>query len=114
MEANERLRITWKDSQGWTRAPTPLEVEALVRPEGLVEAFMARIEAMADAPAPPAERPAAIAGLEKELEQLQRVDEALVTAAEARGEEVARSHDVPPWVLLEVHVAGKPQKRAAA
>jgi hypothetical protein len=61
---------------------------------------------------PPQERPAAIARLEKELEQLQRVEEALITAAAERSEVVARSHDVPPWVLLGVRVAEKP-KRAA-
>jgi hypothetical protein len=79
-----------------------------------VAALAARIEAMARAPAPPPpqERPAAIARLEKELEQLQRVEEALITAAAERSEVVARSHDVPPWVLLGVRVAEKP-KRAA-
>jgi hypothetical protein len=75
---------------------------------------MRRIEEMVDTPLPPAERPAAIARLEQELEQQQRIEEALVTAAEARGEDVARSHDVPPWVPLGVAVAEKPQKRAAA
>jgi hypothetical protein len=107
------LVITTKDATGWDRDLTPLQIEALMRPDELVAAFMARIESMADTPVPPAERPAAIAELERELEQLQRTEEALITAAEGRGEEVTRSHDVPPWVLLGVAVAEKPQKRAA-
>jgi hypothetical protein len=89
----ETLVITTKDGAGWDRDLTPLQIEALMRPDELVEAFMARIEAMAETPVPPAERPAAIAGLERELETLQRVEEALITAAEARGEEATRSSE---------------------
>jgi hypothetical protein len=47
---------------------------------------MAEVERMACDPAPLAERPARIAALEREIEELSHVEEALVDAAIARGE----------------------------
>jgi hypothetical protein len=47
-------------------------------------------------PLPVAQRPPRIAALERELEELQRVEEALVASAIAAGEPVYRSPSAPP------------------
>jgi hypothetical protein len=81
-----------------------LQIEALMRPDDLVEAFMARIRSMADAPAPPAERPARIRALESEIEQLEFIEEALVMQALDRGEPVERRSDASPLAVLQARV----------
>jgi hypothetical protein len=89
-------------------------MEALMRPTELTDAFVALIERRAEAPCSVAERPARIAALEKEVEGLRYIEEALLTAATAQGEVVTRSTDAPPWCVLGVKIVEKPQKRAAA
>jgi hypothetical protein len=61
IQAGETLVISTRDSSGWERDLTPLQVQALLEPTKLAAAFLARIEALAAAPAPPAARPARIA-----------------------------------------------------
>ena len=51
-------------------------------------------------PLPVAERGPRVAALESELSELQHVEEALVTAAIAAGEPVARSSSAPPAAVL--------------
>jgi hypothetical protein len=52
---------------------------------------MAEVEHMTNDAMPLAERPARTAGLEREIEELSHIEEALVEAAIARGEPVHRS-----------------------
>jgi hypothetical protein len=65
---------------------------------------MAEVERMACDPAPLAERPARIAALEREIEELSHVEEALVDAAIARGEPVHRSASALPQAVLGVRI----------
>jgi len=57
---------------------------------------MTEVERMANDPLPVAERPARIAALERELDDLHRVEEVLVAAALATGQGVHRSPSAPP------------------
>jgi hypothetical protein len=59
-----------------------------------------------------AQRPPRIAALERELDELQRVEEALVAAAVAAGEPVHRSPSAPPAAVLGVRVADKVSRAA--
>jgi hypothetical protein len=62
---------------------------------------------MANDPPPVAQRTPRIAALERELEELYRVEEVLVAAALAAGQSVYRSTSAPPAVVLGVRVADK-------
>jgi hypothetical protein len=90
--------------EAWPQAATPEQLEALKRPDELVDAYMRRIEEMADAPVPPAQRPARLAALAREVDALAYVEESLVTAAAAAGETVTRSTDAAPAAVLGVRV----------
>jgi hypothetical protein len=85
--------------------PTVLQLEALVRPTGLVEALLREVEKMALGSCPPAERPARLRELEREIEQLEHVEEQLVLAALERNEAVERRGDASPASILGVKVA---------
>jgi hypothetical protein len=61
---------------------------------------------------PVAQRPPRIAALERELEELHRVEEALVAAAIAAGEPVHRSPSAPPAAVLGVRGADKVSRAA--
>jgi hypothetical protein len=60
---------------------------------------------MANDPLPVAQRPPRIAELERELDELHRVEEALVVAAIAAGQPVHRSPSAPAVAILGVRVA---------
>ena len=62
---------------------------------------------MANDPLPVAERPPRVAALERELDELHRVEEALLVAAIAAGQPVHRSASAPPAAVLGITVAGK-------
>ena len=105
IEEGETLRVEWgRDPSGWPKEPTPLQVEALVRPDGLVAAFMGKVERMARGSAPPSERPARIRALESEIEQLEYLEEALVMQALDRDEPVERRSDASPLAVLQARV----------
>jgi hypothetical protein len=69
---------------------------AMLFPEKLADAAMAEVERMANDPVPHSKRPARIAALEREIDELSHVEEALIEAAIARGEAVHRSPSAPP------------------
>jgi hypothetical protein len=70
------------------------------------------VERMANAPLPVAQRAPRVAALERELDELHRVEEALVTAAIATGQPVHRSPSAPPAAVLGVRVADKVSRAA--
>jgi len=66
----------------------------------------------ANDPLPVAHRAPRIAALERELDDLHRVEEALVAAAIAAGQPVHRSPSAPPPAVLGVRVADKVSRAA--
>jgi len=68
---------------------------------------MDEIERMANVPLPVAQRAPRVAALERELDELHRVEEALVAAAIATGQPVHRSPSAAPTAVLGVRVADK-------
>jgi hypothetical protein len=69
---------------------------------------MGEVERMANDPLPVAQRAPRVAALERELDELQRVEEALVAAAIAGGHPVHRS----PSAVLGIRVADKASRAA--
>jgi hypothetical protein len=65
-------------------------------------AAMREVERMANDPTPMAERPVRVAALERELDELYRIEEALVSDATAAGQAVHRRSDVTPAAVLGV------------
>ena len=61
---------------------------------------------------PVAQRPPRIAALESDLDELHRVEEALVAAAIAAGEPAHRSPPAPPAAVLGVRVADEVSRAA--
>jgi hypothetical protein len=70
------------------------------------------VERMANDPLAVAQRPPRIAALERDLDELHRVEEALVAAAIAVGQPVHRSPSAPPAAVLGVKVADKVSRAA--
>ena len=66
---------------------------------------------MAD-PIPVAQRPALIAALEREIDELSHVEEALIEAAIARGETVNRLPSELPQAVLGVRIAERGSRAA--
>ena len=107
--ANEKLRIIWPGCKQNLQGPDektadPLALFAILFKDRMVDAIMAEATRMANEPVPLAERPARIAALEREIEELSRAEEALVEAAIARGDPVHRSGSAPPVAVLGVRV----------
>jgi hypothetical protein len=75
---------------------------------------MREVERIANDPLPQAERKERIAELEREIEQLAYVEEALVAAAIAGGEDVQRSSSAPPQAVLQVRVVEATKSSRAA
>ena len=73
---------------------------------------MGEVERMANDPLPVAQRPPRIAALERALDELHRVEEALVAAAITAGQPVHRSPSAPPAAVLGVRVADKVSRAA--
>jgi hypothetical protein len=71
---------------------------------------MGEVERMANNPLPVAHRASRIAALERELDELHRVEEVLVVAAIAAGQPVYRSPSAPPAACWEC--ASRPRCRA--
>jgi hypothetical protein len=70
---------------------------AFLQPDVLVDRLMAEINRIANTPYPLAEREQQIAELEREIDRLQRTEEAIVVATGA-----PREAGCPPWVVLGV------------
>ena len=81
---------------------------AFVEPDVLAERLMAEIDRIANTPCPLAEREQQIAGLEREIDRLQRTEEAIVVATGA-----PRERGCPPWVVLGVKAVEARGIRAA-
>jgi hypothetical protein len=95
IEAGQRLEVRWRD---------PLLLVASLMPERLVERIYDAAQRAASEPLPPAERPARIAELERDLGKLCCVEEALVVEAIGDGEDVHRRSGAPPAAILGVRV----------
>jgi hypothetical protein len=115
----EKLKVVWPGA-GWdTRGPREdraevLPMMALLFPDAMTAALMREVERMANDPLPQAERKKRIAALEQEIEQLAYVEEALVAAAIAEGEDVQRSPSAPPQAVLQVRVVEASKSSRAA
>jgi hypothetical protein len=90
----------------------PLALLAALFPDRMLSLVMTEVERMANDPLPVAQRPARIATLERELDELHRVEETLVASAIAVGEPVHRSPAAPPAAVLGVRVAEKVSRAA--
>jgi hypothetical protein len=113
----ERLSIVWPGAQTPTayiaeHTCDPLALLAALFPDRMLSLVMTEVNRMANDPLPVAQRPPRIAALERELEELHRVEEALVAAATAAGEPVHRSPSAPPAAVLGVRVAEKVSRAA--
>ena len=78
----------------------------------MLSLVMGEVERMANDPLPMAQRPARIAALERELDELHRVEEVLVAAAITAGHSVHRSPSAPPAAVLGVRVADRASRAA--
>jgi hypothetical protein len=67
---------------------------------------------LANDPIPVAQRPTRIAALEREIDELSHIEEALVDAAIARGETVHRSPSALPQAVLGVRIAERGSRAA--
>jgi hypothetical protein len=84
---DEVLTVQW---------PTGLPaLMAFLRPDLLVDRLMLAINQIANTPCPLAEREQRTAELEREIDRLQRTEEAIVVATSA-----PRERGCPPWVVL--------------
>jgi hypothetical protein len=79
---------------------------AFLQPDVLVERLMTEIDRIANTPWPLAQREQLIADLEREIDRLQRTEEAIVVATGA-----PREAGCPPWVVLGVKVVEAPDLR---
>jgi hypothetical protein len=113
----ERLSIVWPGAQassGYISEHTcdPLALPAALFPDRMLSFEMREVERMANDPLPVAQRAPRIAALERELDDLHRVEEALVAAALETGEPVHRSLSMPPAAVLGVRVADRASRAA--
>ena len=113
----ERLSIVWPGAQTPTayiaeHTCDPLALIAALFPDRMLSLVMTEVERMANDPLPVAQRPPRIAALERDLDELHRVEEALVAAAIAAREPVHRSASAPPAAVLGVRVADKVSRAA--
>jgi hypothetical protein len=106
----ERLSIIWPGAQapsGYISEHTcdPLALVAALFPDRMLALVMGEVERMANDPLPVPQRAPRIAALVRDLDDLHRVEEALVAAAIAAGQPVHRSPSAPPAAVLAVRVA---------
>jgi hypothetical protein len=98
--AGEALTVQW---------PTGLHaLMAFLQPDLLVDRLMVAINQIANTPCPLAEREQQIAELEREIDRLQRTEEAIVVATGA-----PRERGCPAWVVLSVKALEMGGVRAA-
>jgi hypothetical protein len=111
------LSIVWPGAQspsGYISEHTcdPLALLAALFPDRMLALVMGEVERMANDPLPVAQRAPRIATLERELEELHRMEEMLVAAAIAAGQSVHRSPSAPPAAVLGVRVAERASRAA--
>jgi hypothetical protein len=111
----EVLRIIWpgaKETASGRDEHTcdPLALFAILFKDCMVDTIMAEVTRLANEPVPLAERPKRIAALEREIEELSRIEEALIEAAIAQGEAVHRSGSALPQAVLGVKVLEKAER----
>ena len=101
VDAGEVLTVRWPT--------TELHVlMAFLQPDVLVERLMAEINRIANTPCALPEREQRIAELEREIDRLQRTEEAITVATGA-----PRERGCPPWVVLGVKALEMGGVRAA-
>jgi len=115
--AGERLSIVSPGAQMGTQYISehtcdPPSLVAALFPDRMLALVMGEVERMANDPLPVLERPRRVAALERELNELHRVEEALVAAAIAVSQPVHRSPSAPPVAVLGVRVADKVSRTA--
>src|SRR5262249_55960127 len=108
----ERLSIVWPGAQSasWyisEHTCDALALSAALFPDRMLALVMGEVERMANAPLPVAQRAPRVAALERELDELHRLEEALVVAAIAAGHAVHRSPSAPPAAVLGVRIASR-------
>jgi hypothetical protein len=115
----ERLSIVFPGAQSssasWyisEHTCDPLALLAALFPDRMLALVMGEVERMANDPLPLAQRAPRIAVLKRELDELHRVEEALVAAALAAGSSVHRSPSAPPAAVLGVRVADRASRAA--
>jgi hypothetical protein len=89
-------------------SPAALPLFALLFPDRMRDALLAEVERMSNTPLPPQQRAERIKVLEEEVDDLQRVEEVLVTREGAE-----RSTNCSPAAVLGVRVADAHGVRAA-
>jgi hypothetical protein len=89
-----------------------LALLAALFPDRMLALVKGEVERMANDPLPVAQRAPRIAVLESELDELHRVEEALVAAAIAAGSSVHRSPSASPPAVLGVRVADRASRAA--
>jgi hypothetical protein len=115
----ERLKVIWLGA-GWdTRGPREdraevLPLMALLFPAEMTAALMREVERMTSGATPVGQRAARIAALEAELAELAYLEEVLVAAAIANGEDVQRSPNALPQAVLGVKVVEATKSSRAA
>ena len=106
----EQLQLHWpegawtnrKTGQGFSRdTANPLLLIARLFPDQLANMILAEITVLTEGQD---QRPARITQLEEQRAQLQRIEEALIVKALAKGEPVTRDPAAPPWAVLEVQL----------
>ena len=107
--AGETLKIIWPGARQTISGPDEktadvLSLFAVLFKDRMIDVIMTEATRLSNTPVPLAERPARIAVLEREIEELSRVEEALVDAAIARRESVHRSASALPQAVLGVRV----------
>jgi hypothetical protein len=114
VRVSERLSIVWPGAQssspGYISEHTcdPLALLAALLPDRMLSLVMTEVERMANDPLPLAQRAPRVAALERELDELHRVEEVLVAA----GQPVHRSPSPPPAAVLGVRVAERASRAA--
>jgi hypothetical protein len=115
----KRLSIVWPGAQsssgsGYISEHTcdPLALVAALFPDRMLSLVMTEVERMANDPLPMAQRAPRVAALERELDELHRVEETLVADAIAVGEPMHRSPSAPPSAVLGVSVADRASRAA--
>jgi hypothetical protein len=103
----------WDSSGPREHRADVLPMMALLHGDAMAAALMAEVERMANDPMSPAARKKRISELEAQFAELGYVEEVLVSAAIADGEDVQRSPDTPPQAVLGVRIAETKASRAA-
>jgi hypothetical protein len=113
----ERLSIVWPGAHSpyeyiSEHTCDPLSLIAALFPDRMLALVMGEVERMANDPLPVAQRAPRIAALERELDELHRVEEVLIVDAIAAQQSVHRSPSAPPAAVLGVRVADKVSRAA--